>query len=241
MSPEETGLSPAIFALIGLLGIVGLVSFIWVVVIAFKEHILWGFGCLFIPLVIIVFGIVHWDKAKKPFLVYIIVSIIMAVMYVKIFYAMFQQAGVMDLSTQVQTGQITEQEAQQRIQQRMAEMFGVDTGQMPATEKPQSTEDKISSLTEQMNERAQQAEQETAAPAAQRIKVFKSFRISQARQYLGETVRVVTHSDIEKQGKLKEVKYDRLVLERNLRGGDFAFEVLFDDIKTLEVEQWETL
>jgi hypothetical protein len=240
MSPEEVGLTPGMIALISVLGIVGLVSFIWVVVIAFKEHILWGFGCLFVPLVIIVFGIMYWNKAKKPFLVYIIVSIIMAVLYVKIFFAMFQQAGGMDLSTQVQTGQITEQEAQQRIQQRMAEMFGVDAGQMPATEQPPSTEDQISSLTEQMNERAQQAEQQTEVPATQRIKVFKSLRVSQARQYLGETVRVVTNSGIEKQGALKEVKYDRLVLERNLRGGDFAFEVLFDDIKTLEVEQWET-
>ena len=242
MSPEEIGLTPGMFALIGLLGIVGLVSFIWVVVIAFKEHILWGFGSLFVPLVIIVFGIVHWDKAKKPFLVYIIVSIIMAVLYVKIFFAMFQQAGGMDLSTQVETGQITEQEAQQQIQQRMAEMFGIDAGQLPGTTQPQSSEDQISSLTEQMNERAQQAEQDAAMsePAAQRINVFNAFRISQARQYIGEKVRVLTHSDVEKQGRLKEVKYDRLVLERNLRGGDFAFEVLFDDIKTLEVEQWET-
>ena len=76
----------------------------------------------------------------------------------------------LDLSTQVQTGQITEQEAQQRIQQRMAEMFGVDAGQMPVTEQPQSTEDKISSLTEQMNERAQQAEQETAVPYEEGIR-----------------------------------------------------------------------
>lgn len=241
MSPAEMGLSSGMLALIGVLGIIGLVSFIWVVVIAFKEHILWGFGCLFVPLVIIIFGIIHWDKVKKPFLVYIIVSIIMAVLYVKIFFAMFQQAGVMDLGTQVETGQITQQEAEQRIQQRMAEMFGVDAGQLPATtEQPSSTSDQISALTEQMNERAEQAEQQAAAAAPQRIKVFNNFKLSQARQYIGEKVRIITRSDIEKQGKLREVKHDRLVLERNLRGGDFAFEVLFEDIKTLEVEQWET-
>lgn len=242
MSPEEMGLSSGMIALIGVLGIIALVSFIWTVVIAFKEHILWGFGCLFVPLVIIVFGIMHWDKAKKPFLVYIITSIIMGVMYVKIFYTMFQQAGVMDLTTQVETGQITEQEAQQQIQQRMAEMFGVDAGQPPGTTPQPASEDQVSSLTDKINERAQQAEKETAMsePAAQRIQVFNAFRLSQARQHIGEKVRVVTASGIEKQGKLTEVKKDRLVLERNLRGGDFAFEVLFDDIKTIEVEQWET-
>ena len=232
MTPEEMGLSTGMLGLMALLSIVTLVGFIWTVVIAFKEHILWGFGWLFVPLVIIVFGIMHWDKAKKPFLTYIIASILYAVLFFKIFFAMFQQAGVMDLSTQVETGQITEQEAQQQIQQRMAEMFGVDAGQMPATEQPQSSEDQISSLTEQ--------DAAMSEPAAQRIKVFNAFRISQARQHIGKKVRVLTHSDIEKQGKLTEVKQDRLVLERNLRGGDFAFEVLFDDIKTIEVEQWET-
>jgi hypothetical protein len=240
MSPEEMGLSSGMIALMLLLSIVVLVSFIWTVVIAFKEHILWGFGCLFVPLVIIVFGIMYWDKAKKPFLTYIIASILYAVLFFKVFFAMFQQAGVMELTTQVESGQITEQEAQQRIQQRMAEMFGVDAEQLPGAEQPQSTEDQISVLTEQMNERAQQAEQQAAAPATQRIKVYKSFRISQARQYMGETVRVISKSGVEKQGKLKDVKYDRLVLERNLRGGDFAFEVLFNDIETIEVEQWET-
>lgn len=242
MTPEAMGLSPVMMVLIGVLGIVTLVSFIWTVVIAFKEHILWGFGVLFVPLVIVVFGIMYWDKAKKPFLTYIIASIIMGVVYFRIFYAMFQQAGVMDLNSQVQSGQITEQEAQQRIEQRMAEMFGVDAGQPPATGQAPSAEGQINSLTEQMNERAQQAEREAAAAAQapQRIKVFTAFRVSQARQYIGEKVRVVTNSGIEKQGKLREVKNDRLVLERNLRGGDFAFEVPFKDIETLEVEKWET-
>jgi hypothetical protein len=240
MSPQEMGLSTGMISLMVLLSIVTLVSFIWTVVIAFKEHILWGLGSLFVPLVIIVFGIMYWDKAKKPFLTYIIASIVYAVLFFKVIFGMFSQAGVMDLNSQVRSGQITEQEAQQRIQQRMAEMFGVDAGQMPGAEQPQSAEDQISTLTEQMNERAEQAEQQAAAPTTQRIKVYNSIRISQARQYLGENIRIISKSGVEKQGKLKEVKYDRLVLERNLRGGDFAFEVLFNDIKSIEVEQWET-
>lgn len=242
MSPQEMGLSPGMMALFGVLSIFTLVSFIWTVVIAFKEHILWGFGCLFVPLVIIVFGIVHWNKAKKPFMIYIICSLILTVMYVKIIYSVVTESGAIDLGAQVESGQITEQEAQRQIEQKMAEMFGIDTGQMPAGEKTQSPEDQVSSLTDKMNERAQQAEKDAAMsePAAKRIQVFNAFRVSQARQYIGEKVRVVTASGIEKQGKLKEVKYDRLVLERNLAGGDFAFEVLFDDIKTIEVEQWKT-
>ena len=240
MSPEEMGLSSGVVALLGILGIASLISFIWVVVIAFKEDVIWGLGCLFIPLIIIVFGIMHWDKCKKPFLVYVITSIVLGVMYFKIVYAVFSQTGVMDLNAQVESGEITEQEAEQRMKQRMAEMFGLDAGQLPQTEQAQSAEDQISSLTDQMNERAQQTEQDAASSAPQRIKVYNAFRISQARDYLGKNVRIVSKSDVEKQGVLKQVKYDRLVIERKLRGGDFSFDVLFDDIKTLEVEEWET-
>ena|GEM_PF-1936463 len=240
MTPEEMGLSAGMLGLMLLLSIVTLVSFIWTLVIAFKENILWGLGSLFVPLVIIVFGIMHWDKAKKPFLTYVIASIVYAVFFFNVISTMFTEAGVMELNSQVRSGQITEQEAQQRIQQRMAEMFGTEAEQVPGAQQPQQAEDQINTLTGQMNERARQAEQQADAPATQRIKVYNSIRVSQARQYIGENVRVISMSGVEKQGTLKEVKYDRLVLERNLRGGDFAFEVLFNDIKSIEVEQWET-
>ena len=35
---------------------------------AFQTHILWGLGSLFVPFVSLVFVIMHWDVAKKPFL-----------------------------------------------------------------------------------------------------------------------------------------------------------------------------
>jgi hypothetical protein len=56
-----------ILSLVG--GVVGLVGFIWLVVVAFKESILWGIGCLLVPCVGIVFAIMNWEKAKKPFLI----------------------------------------------------------------------------------------------------------------------------------------------------------------------------
>jgi len=35
---------------------------------AFKVHVGWGLGCLFVPFVSLVFLIMHWDVAKRPFL-----------------------------------------------------------------------------------------------------------------------------------------------------------------------------
>ena len=52
---------------------------------AFKVHIGWGLGCLFVPFIPLIFLIIHWDVAKRPFLrsllaipFYIIAGIILA-------------------------------------------------------------------------------------------------------------------------------------------------------------------
>jgi hypothetical protein len=44
------------------------VASIWLLVVAFKQSILWGLACLFVPFASIVFIILHWDSAKRPFL-----------------------------------------------------------------------------------------------------------------------------------------------------------------------------
>jgi hypothetical protein len=48
--------------------IVGLVGWLWLAWVALQEGILWGLGTLIIPLVGLVFAILHWDEAKVPFL-----------------------------------------------------------------------------------------------------------------------------------------------------------------------------
>ncbi len=51
-------------------GIIGaLIGGIWFLVVAFQESVLWGLGCLFVPFVSLIFLIMHWDKAGKPFLI----------------------------------------------------------------------------------------------------------------------------------------------------------------------------
>ena len=56
-------------ALMGLGGIVGLVGGIWLLVIAFKEHVGWGLACIFIPGAALVFAIMKWKLAKTAFLI----------------------------------------------------------------------------------------------------------------------------------------------------------------------------
>ena len=55
-------------ALIGIGFIISLVFGIQLLIIAFKESIAWGLGSLIVPFVGLIFVIMHWDKAKGPFL-----------------------------------------------------------------------------------------------------------------------------------------------------------------------------
>lgn len=46
---------------------------------AFQDSILWGLGCLIIPLCAVVYGAMHWNDAKKPLLLYVIGGFIAAI------------------------------------------------------------------------------------------------------------------------------------------------------------------
>ena len=54
------------FAGIGFLGM--FIGGIWLLLTAFQESVLWGLGCILVPLVSLFFLVNHWDKAGKPFL-----------------------------------------------------------------------------------------------------------------------------------------------------------------------------
>lgn len=58
-------------ALLNLIVFAGVIATIvggfWMLVRAFSESILWGLGCLLLPLVSLFYLIVHWRQAKDPF------------------------------------------------------------------------------------------------------------------------------------------------------------------------------
>lgn len=45
-----------------------LVGGIGLLIAAFRVSILWGIGCLILPIIQLVFLVAHWHEAKKPFL-----------------------------------------------------------------------------------------------------------------------------------------------------------------------------
>lgn len=46
-----------------------LVGGIMILIAAFRESVLWGLGCLFIPIVGLIFVLAHWREAKAGFLI----------------------------------------------------------------------------------------------------------------------------------------------------------------------------
>ena len=63
------------FVAIALMGIGFIIAVVYGIILlikAFKVNIWWGLGSLFVPFVGLVFIIMHWDVAKKPFLMSLI-------------------------------------------------------------------------------------------------------------------------------------------------------------------------
>ena len=65
-------------------GLVLLVANIWLIIIAFQRTVLWGLAVLLVPFAALVFVIMYWHEAKKPFLISLAASI---VMWISVFMA----------------------------------------------------------------------------------------------------------------------------------------------------------
>jgi len=51
-------------------------------VAAFRESVLWGLACLFVPIVQLFFLIVHWPVARKPFFLQLLAFVLMIVAFI---------------------------------------------------------------------------------------------------------------------------------------------------------------
>jgi len=105
------------------LGLVVLASFIWLLIVVFRESLLWGFLVFFLsPFSAIAFAVYHWDEAKKPFLVYLAAMLGFSVM---LFSAFTKVGGLETIEIthkaikQLDEGEITEVEAANRVANQM--------------------------------------------------------------------------------------------------------------------------
>ena len=65
--------------LIAVGGIVCLIGGIWFLIVAFRESVVWGLLCLFVPFAALAFLIKHFGDAAKPFGLNILGSILLII------------------------------------------------------------------------------------------------------------------------------------------------------------------
>ena len=229
--------------------VIVLISSIWLTVEGFKKHIAWGIGMLFVPFVVLIFTAMNWDKAKKPFLTYLISSVLLAVVIFEPMTVVVDES--IELNAQVERGEITEQQAQEMIQKRIVEIFSGEAVVIDDDDLLTPEQQRINTLREELRikNEAAVASQEYAAEQAKKVeeieevrrkvKVFSPIKVSEANKYIGKIVRIVSFEGVERQGTLISAGYDRLNLDRKLAGGRFKFDVLTKDIKILEVQKFE--
>jgi hypothetical protein len=56
--------------------IVAVIGWIWLVVMGFRHNIAWGILNLLIPVVAIIFGIVHFAEARTPLIIMIVGALV---------------------------------------------------------------------------------------------------------------------------------------------------------------------
>lgn len=67
--------TPAQTAALGLFilgAVLALIGGIGLLIAGFRESVLWGLGMLFLPVVSLIFVLLHWREAKNPFLLQIL-------------------------------------------------------------------------------------------------------------------------------------------------------------------------
>lgn len=45
------------------------ITYFWIVVQAFREHLLWGVTTVIVPVVYVVFAALNWERSRRPFMI----------------------------------------------------------------------------------------------------------------------------------------------------------------------------
>ena len=64
-----------------LAGLTIVVCNIWILILAFQKHIGWGLASFLVPFVGFIFVVMNWNKAGKPFIIYLVSVVIAAAGY----------------------------------------------------------------------------------------------------------------------------------------------------------------
>ncbi len=246
-------------------GLIGLASFIWIVVVAFQTHILWGLACLFLPFATLVFAVLNWDRAAKPFFAHLASSVLafaLAWSYIGS-YLNSLDAETMQLQAEnvqgvqqaiqqrVRSGQMTEREAKEEMRLVvMAAMKGQSYQPPFMSEATEEADPKVGvDPANQIDPAAPDAnittaipqadEQPAPAPKPRRIQTYVAKNPHSAAADIGKSVRVTTRNGLDRAGALVEVSAKgELIVEQRIHGGQVRFTVDSAIVDGYKVQEW---
>ena len=171
-------------AILIITGFIAVAASLWIVVIAFQRSVLWGLAVLLVPFAELVFVIMYWQDAKKPFLIMLVASIAMGVSLVMVFPQMNTEQFA-DVMEGVQSGQIKPNEAFEQYDKQDAPLAdGMNAGTegttptepmaIDETGMPLAMTDKAGDVKAESAAKQAKQEQESAPPQEEEVSPFPS-------------------------------------------------------------------
>lgn len=252
------------------LGLVALAAFVWLLVVAFQTHILWGLACLFLPFATLIFGILHWNRAAKPFVAHLASSVLIGAVAWSLIGGLIQSVGMaatpeqaaeiqalqQDLVLRMQRGELTQQQAEQELRQRLQGIlsrepyhYPVLTGSTQASGgavahpsgvdmDPAALDAKIADAVAREDALREQPRAVQSPPPPKPVQTYIAKDPRGARADIGKMVSLKIRGGQERSGGLIDVSAKgELLVERRLHGGTAVYTVdpaLVAEYKVLE-------
>lgn len=256
-------------ATIWFISLLALIFNIWLIVVAFKESTGWGIACIlglfFFPISII-FAIMHWRIAWKPFVALLVCVAITTGLFFKMVSNTASMAEnvigedgqlkgeVQDygkhLENLVASGEINDAQRQEEIMKyTMSKMFGQayekkypmaagDGVDLNAIrgESPLDKVDVDAKIDDAIRNEEQLSAQEQQPT---RYRAYLEFPFKQADQYLNRRVRITTVNGVVRVGDLIDATPEIIRIEQRAHGGNLRYEVVAEEVAKLEYWGWE--
>lgn len=244
-----------------ILAIAAALAHFWLITRAFSKHIGWGLGVV-LPPVAIVFGMRHWATERKPFLFYLFAILLASAAAL---YA-FNSWGGWELLRAtarfehgMETQQVTVIDAEAYVDANNT--FHNRSGLNPGNPQTLAYAQQLIELEEAKREaeiletRRAQAERDRQAQAGNNTEVtqandgadsrfrlsYKTVPVSEARKYIGATVKVTRRNVEEKEYRLTGVTSKSLQFTQRNGSGAYSFAFRMSDIEKLRVLVQEPL
>jgi hypothetical protein len=235
-------------------GILTLLALLWLTIRAFRKHPVWGFMVLLLsPIGAAVFGINQWPDEKKPFLTYITSFSISMVLVAYLFtswggWELIQ--AYKRVQEGIQTHSLRREDATAYLHTSLT--FSERSGLDPEDQQQYNAMRRhLAQLDEAEQARALQeaARAESAREELSRTTIsrkvqpeqenyrleYKPIPVSDAKDYVGSTVKIVRKGVVEKEYRLTGASGNRLQLAQRNSGGNYSFSYRTRDIEKIRV------